>query len=323
MQTIFSFREKLNSFIDRRNQILRTIGKFLLTVIMMASLGNIFGSTETFGGKHIIFIIALACAFIPFSYTYLVFILLCLVYLSSYAADVIILFFITVLVFYGVYSRNFSKYGYIGLLTFILLPTPLAGVIPIFVGINCGVAAVPPMISGIAIYYFLTSINGGLKAFEIASTGTLLYQCVIDVMIENKEMIVCLVVMTVTAILAEQIVRMRFNYSWYVAVPVAAIVHAVLYLYGCFFFELSNSIPVIILSVLLSGTLMMVLQLYRGIIDYSRTENLQFEDDEYFYYVKAVPKVKVAEESVNVKTIARQQKSLNLFRDRNKDTNKQ
>ena len=29
-------------------------------------------------------------------------------------------------------------------------------------------------------------------------------------------------------------------------------------------------------------------------LDYSRTERLQFEDDEYFYYVKAVPKAVVS-----------------------------
>ena len=29
-------------------------------------------------------------------------------------------------------------------------------------------------------------------------------------------------------------------------------------------------------------------------MDYSRTENVQFEDDEYYYYVKAVPKIGVA-----------------------------
>ena len=27
-------------------------------------------------------------------------------------------------------------------------------------------------------------------------------------------------------------------------------------------------------------------------LDYSRTEKVQFEDDEYYYYVKAVPKIK-------------------------------
>ena len=29
-------------------------------------------------------------------------------------------------------------------------------------------------------------------------------------------------------------------------------------------------------------------------MDYSRTERLQFEDDEYYYYVKAVPKAFVS-----------------------------
>ena len=38
-------------------------------------------------------------------------------------------------------------------------------------------------------------------------------------------------------------------------------------------------------------------------VDYSRTETLQFEDDEYYYYVKAVPKVGVTLPEKQVKHI--------------------
>ena len=38
-------------------------------------------------------------------------------------------------------------------------------------------------------------------------------------------------------------------------------------------------------------------------MDYSRTEYVQFEDDEYYYYVKAVPKNTVAVPQKRVKTI--------------------
>ncbi len=38
-------------------------------------------------------------------------------------------------------------------------------------------------------------------------------------------------------------------------------------------------------------------------VDYSRTENIQFEDDEYYYYVKAVPKVGVSAPEKKVKHI--------------------
>ena len=38
-------------------------------------------------------------------------------------------------------------------------------------------------------------------------------------------------------------------------------------------------------------------------LDYTRTERVQFEDDEYYYYVKAVPKVFVPSKNKRVKQI--------------------
>ena len=38
----------------------------------------------------------------------------------------------------------------------------------------------------------------------------------------------------------------------------------------------------------------LVLELFFFSVDYARSERLQYEDDEYYYYVKAVPKLSVA-----------------------------
>ena len=38
-------------------------------------------------------------------------------------------------------------------------------------------------------------------------------------------------------------------------------------------------------------------------VDYKRTEYVQYEDDEYYYYVKAVPKISLVNENVKVKQI--------------------
>ena len=38
----------------------------------------------------------------------------------------------------------------------------------------------------------------------------------------------------------------------------------------------------------------MILELFLFSVDYARSERLQFEDDEYYYYVKAVPKMSIA-----------------------------
>ena len=44
-------------------------------------------------------------------------------------------------------------------------------------------------------------------------------------------------------------------------------------------------------------------------VDYTRTEYLQFEDDEYYYYVKAVPKAVVTIPEKTVKRINERQKT--------------
>ena len=40
-------------------------------------------------------------------------------------------------------------------------------------------------------------------------------------------------------------------------------------------------------------------------LDYSRTERVQFEDDEYYYYVKAVPKMYVPTTDKQVKNFSK------------------
>ena len=52
---------------------------------------------------------------------------------------------------------------------------------------------------------------------------------------------------------------------------------------------------------IISLFLSFVLQFLFMNLDYARTERVQFEDDEYYYYVKAVPKKMVAVREVTVK----------------------
>ena len=49
-----------------------------------------------------------------------------------------------------------------------------------------------------------------------------------------------------------------------------------------------------------------LVQFFRFNLDYSRTEKVQFEDDEYYYYVKAVPKMTVSAPEKKVKKITTQ-----------------
>ena len=45
---------------------------------------------------------------------------------------------------------------------------------------------------------------------------------------------------------------------------------------------------------LISAVIVFVLQLFINNVDYSRAEYVQFQDEEYVYYVKAIPRYGVA-----------------------------
>ena len=40
-------------------------------------------------------------------------------------------------------------------------------------------------------------------------------------------------------------------------------------------------------------------------LDYTRVEKVQFEDDDYYYYVTAIPKIKLTKEEEEIKTITK------------------
>jgi hypothetical protein len=44
-------------------------------------------------------------------------------------------------------------------------------------------------------------------------------------------------------------------------------------------------------------------------LDYSRIEKLQFEDDDYNYYVTAIPKIQLTEKTLEVKRITDEEAS--------------
>ena len=50
----------------------------------------------------------------------------------------------------------------------------------------------------------------------------------------------------------------------------------------------------------------MIVQMCKSVIDYSHKESVQFEDDDYYYYVKAIPKVENAQKK-RVKTMTEEE----------------
>ena len=84
----------------------------------------------------------------------------------------------------------------------------------------------------------------------------------------------------------------------------------VILLLGDLIYDTKVSVIGVMFGTAVSVLLAKVLQFFVLNLDYSRTEKVQFEDDEYYYYVKAVPKITVSTPTKTVKKINTQRHSV-------------
>ena len=77
----------------------------------------------------------------------------------------------------------------------------------------------------------------------------------------------------------------------------------VILLVGYVLLGMPEKIMWVLIGTAVSIVICLILEFFFYNLDYSRIERVQFEDDEYYYYVKAVPKNTVSVPQKRVKTI--------------------
>ncbi|MBR3338655.1 MAG: hypothetical protein IKG19_01280 [Lachnospiraceae bacterium] len=73
--------------------------------------------------------------------------------------------------------------------------------------------------------------------------------------------------------------------------------------------ETHFNVSMIMIGAMFTVVIALIVQFFFLSVDYSRTETMEFEDDDYYYYVKAVPK------QYAYKNRVREIESVNQYRD--------
>jgi hypothetical protein len=137
------------------------------------------------------------------------------------------------------------------------------------------------------------------------------FQLMVDQILTNRGMYVMMLAFATTLVLVYVIRRLSVAHNWKIAIGVGSIVEIAVILVGMTMLDVTAetlSMVSLILGILVSAMIALVLEFFLFSVDYSRTEHVQFEDDEYYYYVKAVPKLTVTPPQREVKRFTVNQK---------------
>ncbi len=306
MTTLLSVKDNIRNFLVKYDNITTPIFKFLLALCLFWSLNINFGYSSIFNKGIVVFLLSLLCAFVSGNIMLLISGVVMVFHCFSVSWDTAVVYLVLFILIYCMYIRFSPNCAYIIMFTPLLYIFKIHYILPIIVGIFIGPVGIVPAICGVVLYYFSTYVSEVSTLMKTATGEDTIqgYSYIISGLIEDKRMLLTIFVFSFVILVTYLLYRMSVKYAWYIAIAVGGILSIVLFLIGGFVMEADTDIMTIIIGTIIGTVISFIIQFFKGVVDYSRTEIVQFEDDDYYYYVKAVPKIKVTAENVNVKKIS-------------------
>lgn len=173
-------------------------------------------------------------------------------------------------------------------------------VIPVAAGLSLGLSSIIPVSIGILMYYLLSCMNENAAVLSL-NTKDLMetanqYAGVFQGLFENRTMLVTILAFAVCIVLVYILHQLELPYSWSLALLVGIASILIVSLFGVSYGGAEFSLSGLLVGAVLSACICFLYALIFHGADYRGTERLRFEDEDYFYFVKAVPKLKSGNE---------------------------
>lgn len=295
MDQIYQIRETIIGFYKSKEKIILPILKFLASFIVF-QLISIMGYAPALTSIPVGILFGIIGTIISAQWFFLLIIFLITTHLVFISVEAATLVFVFSIIIYLLYIRLFPKQSLliIALLVAYFLKVPY--LVPIFGGLFLGVSSIIPIAIGTIIWYLIPSIQTivGMKSdeiMEVPNTLAKMYISVIQGIVKDQTAIITIIIFSVVILVVYLISKLSIDYSWYIAIGIGVAVNVVGFLVGILMVDADINILGMIFSAVISMLLMFAIQFFYRVVDYSRVENVQFEDEDNYYYVKVIPKI--------------------------------
>lgn len=295
MKQLLVIKQQITRFYSRFEAYIVPALKFITMLITLLFINGNVGFMTKLKNPAIVLILALLCSFMPVNVIVLLagLVIVAHVYSLSLSCAVIILF--VFIIMYALYFRFTPKDALAVLLTPIAFILHIPYAIPLAMGFVGTPLSAISVGCGTVVYYMLEYVKGHEEALSSAASDTESalsgFKTIIDGLLKNETMILMVIAFAVTIVIVYLIRRLQINYSWQIALGAGAIIDVIVLLVGTAVLDADVSALGVIFGSIAAAAIVLVLQFFIFNVDYSRAEYVQFEDDEYYYYVKAVPKI--------------------------------
>lgn len=304
LKTVLEWREKLYAFYIGYEKYIKMLVKFIIAFVAFYMVANQLPYQDKLEKPWILLGLSLVGTIMP--YSILTLLVTLTVVLQIYFLSPVLAALVTVIAF--VLYMMLARYDRKSIVAVIFLPIFIIWKIPFAIALVLGLLFGPTSIltvaCGVVMYYVLQAVKNTQMGDPNNVTDILaLVQSFLDGVIKNQNMYVMLAALVAVAFVTWFIRRRKMSYAFEFAILAGTVCGFLILLLGNLIYESEFSIMWVSLGSLLSGIIGYIVHFMHMVLDYGQTEEVQFEDDDYYYYVRAVPKMKMAIENKKIKKI--------------------
>ncbi|HIU78899.1 MAG TPA: hypothetical protein IAB09_05710 [Candidatus Avilachnospira avicola] len=299
MDALFTFRDNIRRFYAKNSGIVRPVLKivcaFSCFFILKLYLGDLAAGLFE---PSFMLLFSLLCAFMPWgAITFFAGILTLFAMLetSFVMAGIMLMAMLCIGVLYFGFKPGHGAIIALVCVAFIL-KIPFA--VPMVLGLYLGASAAIPCALGAFMWFMIRYFaeNAGDMS-RVMDTSVLLsdFSSVVDGFLKDRYMIIVMAAFVLCVLAVSVIKSLSINHAWTIAIACGGGILALLVMVVGAFFE-ETSLLWDIFGLVASFGIAFVYEFIFFAVDYSGAEKVQFEDDDYYYYVKAIPKIKSEEE---------------------------
>ena len=305
MTTLLVAKQIMMTLYSKYEVYITPLLKFILAFITLLLINARVGYMDSIDKITVVLIVALMCSFMPMNFIVVVSAVFILLHLYAFSLECAAVVGVGFLLTFLLYLRFSPKDTLVVVLMPVCFAMKIPYVIPLAVGLVGTPASAVSVACGVIAYYMIHYVaqNASVIAAMADEETAAKFRFIIDGLLNNKEMVITIAAFAITVIMVYLIRRLSIDYAWTIAMVAGVVVNIMVLLIGDLMFDTNVALLGLIFGHIVALLLTTVLQFFVFHVDYSRTEKVQFEDDEYYYYVKAVPKVVVSRPQKKVKQI--------------------
>ncbi|MGI6010630.1 MAG: hypothetical protein ACOX8H_03915 [Ruminococcus sp.] len=305
MTALLELKERLKSFYGKFSMYLNPVLKFGLALAVFININMMLGFLSFLNNVFVILILALICAILPMTAIVIFGCFLIVGHCYAVGIEVAAFAVVLLLLLLILYLRFAPRDALALALTPLAFGLHIPCAVPIGFGLMGNAGSAVSVSCGVVLYYFMNLVREQavlLQNGEVTELSQRL-STLLNGLVQDQRLWLDLVAFVAVVLVVYCIRRASADHAWTAAIVTGGLLYLIFQVAGSF--VMNASLPVGLLAAGTAGAvvLMLVLEFFVFNVDYSRSEYLQYEDDDYYYYVKAVPKIKMTKSSRSVKTI--------------------